>query len=66
MQPRSRVWIERVGRSDLLKESRRHLDLLRCQLRADSATIEAARVCIAESLDRLAELDKPCFTNEPD
>jgi len=46
-----------LGTSEMLRESRRHLDFLRGQLRATGDTIDAARWCIDESWELLAQFN---------
>jgi hypothetical protein len=55
------MWVEQVdvGTSETLKESRRHLDFLRDQLRVTSHAIDSARSCIDESWELLAQLSPP-------
>ncbi len=45
-----------LGSSDTLRESRRHLDFLRDQLRTTGNTLDTARSCIDESWELLARL----------
>jgi len=60
MTSRSLVWSGQVdlGSSDLLRESRRHLDFLHDQLRTTGSTLDTARSCIDESWEMLARLSK--------
>src|SRR5262249_33315072 len=54
---RSLVWVEQVdlGSAEMLKESRRHLDFLRGQLRETNDAIDSARSCIDASWELLAQ-----------
>src|SRR5262249_24205374 len=59
MKGRNVMWVEQVdlGASEVVRESRHHLDLLRVQLRATSHAIDSARWCIDESWELLANLN---------
>lgn len=68
MKSGSLVWIDQIdlGSSDLLRESRRHLDFLRSQLRATGDALDEARACIDASWELLAELNRTKPREYPD
>jgi hypothetical protein len=53
----SAVWVDQIdlGSTELLRESRRHLDFLRGQLRAADHALDAAKMCIDESRELLVQ-----------
>ena len=57
----SLVWVEQVdlGSAEMLKESRRHLEFLRVQLRTTNDAIDSARSCVDASWELLAQFDRP-------
>ncbi len=60
MMSRNLVWIDQVdlGSADLLKESRRHLEFLRDQLRVTGMTLDESQSSIDESWELLTRLSK--------